>query len=124
MKHSIGISNFLEEISSLSHSIVFLHCNYIGLWVYDLQGHGSIDILSCLVLHIGEKGFPGGDSDKEPPANAGDLREWGQSLGGEHPLEEGMTTHFSILAGRIPYTEEPVGYSLKGCKGLDTTEVT
>ena len=32
---------------------------------------------------------------------------WGQSLGQEDPLEKGMTTHFSILAWRIPWTEEP-----------------
>jgi len=30
-----------------------------------------------------------------------------QSLGREDPLEEGMATHFSILAWRIPGTEEP-----------------
>ena len=28
-------------------------------------------------------------------------------LGQEDPLQEGMTTHFSILAWRIPWTEEP-----------------
>ena len=32
-----------------------------------------------------------------------------QSLGWEDALEEGMTTHSSILAWRIPQTEEPVG---------------
>ena len=32
---------------------------------------------------------------------------WVQSLGLEVPLEEGMTTHSSILAWRIPWTEEP-----------------
>ena len=32
---------------------------------------------------------------------------WVQSLGGEDPLEEEMTTHSSILAWRIPWTEEP-----------------
>ena len=31
------------------------------------------------------------------------------SLGGEGPMEEGMATHSSILAGRIPWTEEPGG---------------
>ena len=31
---------------------------------------------------------------------------WVQSLGWEDPLEEGMATHFSILAWRIPWTEE------------------
>ena len=30
-----------------------------------------------------------------------------QSLGEEDPLEEGMATHSSILAWRIPWTEEP-----------------
>ena len=32
-----------------------------------------------------------------------------QSLGPEDPLEEGMATHSSILAWRIPWTEEPGG---------------
>ena len=32
-----------------------------------------------------------------------------RSLGQEGPLEEGMTTHSSILAWRIPCTEEPGG---------------
>ena len=34
---------------------------------------------------------------------------WVQSLGQEDPLEEGMATHCSILAWRIPWTEEPRG---------------
>ena len=32
---------------------------------------------------------------------------WVQSLGWEDPLEKGATTHASILAWRIPWTEEP-----------------
>ena len=36
---------------------------------------------------------------------------WVQFLGWEEPLEKGMVTHSSILAGRSPWTEEPVGYS-------------
>ena len=32
---------------------------------------------------------------------------WVQPLGGEDPLEEGMATHPSILAWRIPWTEKP-----------------
>ena len=34
---------------------------------------------------------------------------WVRSLGGEDPLEEGMATHSSILAWRIPWTEELEG---------------
>ena len=44
---------------------------------------------------------------KNLPANAGDIEMWVSSLGGEDLLEEGMATHSSILAWRIPLTEEP-----------------
>ena len=37
-----------------------------------------------------------------------------QSLGQEDPLEKGMATHSSILAWRIPWTEEPGGLQSKG----------
>ena len=43
-----------------------------------------------------------------------------QSLGWEVPLEKGMATHSSILAWRIPWTEEPG--SPWSCKELDATE--
>ena len=42
----------------------------------------------------------------------------------EDPLEKGMKTNASILAQRIPCTEEPTGYSPKGHKESDTTEAT
>ena len=46
-----------------------------------------------------------------------------QSLGREDSLEKGMATHFSILAWRIPWIEEPGRlYSPRGCKESDTTE--
>ena len=37
-----------------------------------------------------------------------------QSLGREHPLEEGLTTHSSILAWRISWIEEPGGLQSMG----------
>ena len=43
-------------------------------------------------------GFPGGSDGKESV--------WVRSLGREDPLEEGMDSHSSILAWRIPWTEE------------------
>ena len=46
---------------------------------------------------------------KNLPANAGEVRDAGQSLGGEDPLEEAMATHSSILAWEIPWTEKPGG---------------
>ena len=46
------------------------------------------------------------------------------SLGWEDPLEEGMATHGSILAWRIPRTEEPGGLPSIGLQKSDTTEGT
>ena len=43
-------------------------------------------------------------------------------LGQENPLEKGMATHSSILAWRIPWTEDLAGYSPWDCKESDTTE--
>ena len=45
-----------------------------------------------------------------------------RSLGQEDPLEKGMATHSSILAWRIPWTEDLRGYSPLGRKELDITE--
>ena len=39
---------------------------------------------------------------------------WVQSLGGENPLEKGMANHSSILAWRIPWTEEHGGLQSMG----------
>ena len=39
---------------------------------------------------------------------------WVRSLGWEDPLEKGMATHFSILAWKIPWTEEPGGLQSMG----------
>ena len=47
-----------------------------------------------------------------------------QFLGQEDPLEEGTATHSSVLAWRIPRTEEPGGLSLWGRKESETTEHT
>ena len=52
------------------------------------------------------EGFPGGSVGKESACSAAD---WVQFLGWEDPLEKGTATHFSVLAWRIPWTEEPDG---------------
>ena len=48
-------------------------------------------------------GFPGGSDCRETACDAGDLV---RSLGQEHPLEKEMAIHFSIVAWKIPWTEE------------------
>ena len=45
---------------------------------------------------------------------------WVQSLVWDDPLEEGMATHSSILAWRVPWKEEPGGLQIHGV--VDTTE--
>ena len=45
-----------------------------------------------------------------------------QSLGWEGPLEQEMATHFSILAWKIPWTEESGWLQSMDHKELDTTE--
>ena len=51
------------------------------------------------------------------------MREvWVRSLGQEDLLEKGLATHSSVLAWRIPWTEEPGGYSPRARKESDLTE--
>ena len=52
------------------------------------------------------RGFPGGSAVKNLPAVKEMWKTRVQSLGQEDPLEDGMATHCSILAWRIPWTEE------------------
>ena len=58
-------------------------------------------------------GFSSGLDDKESVhsvANPGSIR----CLGWEDPLEKGLATHSTILAWRIPWTEEPGGLQSMG----------
>ena len=66
-------------------------------------------------------GFPGGSVVK----NLSAVQEiWVQFLGREDPLEEGMATHSSILAWRIPWTEEPGGLQSMGLQRVGWDWVT
>ena len=49
---------------------------------------------------------------------------WVQSLGRENPLEKGIATHSSILAWRIPWTEEPGGLQSVGSERVRQNLVT
>ena len=63
------------------------------------------------VFHfIDEKlSLPGASVVKNPPAMQEAQETQALSLGWEDALEEGMATHSSTLAWRIPWTEEPGG---------------
>ena len=83
-------------------------------WLFSSETHSLLKTLkgsgSSLVVQL----------VKNPP----EVQEtWVQSLGREDPLEEGMATHSSILAWRIPMDRGSlVGYSPWGHKEPDTTE--
>ena len=59
--------------------------------------------------------FSGSSAGKEFTCNMGDRV---QSLGWEDPLEKGTATHSSILAWRIPWTEEPGGLQSMGLQRI------
>ena len=75
------------------------------------------DILDFVVAYVKQSsilpGFPGSSVGKKSTCSAGD-----PSLipGWEDPLEEEMATHSSILAWKIPWTEEPRGLQPMGSK--------
>ena len=87
----------------LQHAIVFFLFKIIATltnvkWYF-------IVILICISLMTNGASLMA-QTVKNPPAM---LETWDRSLGGEDPLEKGMATHSSILAWRIPWTEEPGG---------------
>ena len=61
---------------------------------------------------------------KNLPANSGDRRDAGSIPGLGRSLKEGMTSHSSVLAWRIPWTEEPCGLQPIGSQESDMTEAT
>ena len=72
---------------------------------------GASFILGCISL-IQSKiawGLHSGSVVKNLSAVQERQKMWVRSLGGEDPLKKGMATPSSILAWRIPWTEEPGG---------------
>ena len=68
-------------------------------------------------------GFPGSASGKEPTCQCRRHKRYQfDSWVGKIPPEEGMATQSSILAWRIPRTQEPGGLQSWGHKESDTTE--
>ena len=63
-------------------------------------------------------GLPGGSAVKNPPAIRELQEMWVRSLCEEDPLEDGMATRPSILAWRIPWSEEPGGLQSIGSQGV------
>ena len=107
-------------------------CNMDGPWGHHIKQNKPVTkkkTLYCFTYVkylLGElMGFPGGSDGKESACDVGDPGSnpgSGRSPGREDPLEKEVATHSNILAWRIPWTEEPGGYSSQGHKESDTTE--
>ena len=69
-------------------------------------------------------GFLGGSAVQNPPAIQEPQEAQFWSLRKEGPLEVGMATYFSILAGESLGQRCLEGYGTQGCNELDMTEVT
>ena len=83
----------------------------LGMHVFlGLRLHVWLDI-SFEDQHSTPWGFPGDASGKKIPPTMQEMQEMQvPSLGWADPLEEGVTTHSSIFAWRIPGAREPGGY--------------
>ena len=66
-------------------------------------------VLGNISINGNDVDFPGGPAVKNPPEMQEIQETRVQILGWKDPLEEGMASHSSILAWRIPWTEEPGG---------------
>ena len=71
----------------------------------------AVTIILFLAIYKDYCGFPGGSDGEESACNAGDL---GSIPGSGRSLEEGRAIHSSVLAWRIPWTEEPGGLQSMG----------
>ena len=103
---------------TFSKLYIFKVCNFMFLYVYTPEAITSFKIMNicntlessscpfviCFLSHLSISGLPDGSDDQCTMPETGVL-----SLGWEDILEKGMATQSSILAWRIPWTEEPGG---------------
>ena len=85
---------------------------YELLYIYFLKYilYLQLGSVPSIIMHCrGRSGLPWWLSGKESACNAGDTGDTGLILGLGSSPEEGMATHSSILAWRIPWTEKPGG---------------
>ena len=89
--------------------------NYVSIKNFNKQGWNMWIKLVSFLPHLT---FSGGSDSKESDFSVGDPISY---LGQDDPLEKGMVTHSSILAWRIPWTEEPARLQSIGSQELDMT---
>ena len=101
---------FLRSFEHILWSGQFcLFCGFLGVSLSTLCAHAHHSVTASLIAQL----------VNHLPAMQ-ETQAW--SLGWEDPLEEGMATHSSILAFRIPRTEEPGKLQSTGSQESDTTK--
>ena len=83
------------------------HIIFHSFLIFVILCHSHFLVNISLLVYTDERASKVAPVVKNPLVNAEDVREGVSSLGWEDPLEEGMAVHSSILAWRIPWTEEP-----------------
>ena len=107
-KTELGI-NKLEEILKIFYLVYLLFYSIKTIIICEYNLNISYIYFNVYMLYL--LGFPSGSMGKESTCNAGDTVDVEFSPWvGKIPLEEGMAIHSSILAWRLPWTEES-GYS-------------
>ena len=95
----ITFSSFFPQTDLLLNPDTLLKGYHKALWFYLNQA-------LCILVSLAAQDC------KESAYNAGDL-------GWEDALEKGLATHSSILAWKIPWTEEPGGLQSKGLQKIE-----
>ena len=95
-----------------SHLVYSFICQWTVGFLHLLATMSDAAMKICIYKYLFKSpGFPGGSAIKNSPP----LQETQVgSLGQEDPLEKKMATHFSILAWKIPWMEEPGGLQFMG----------
>ena len=102
--HFLFIYSLCDALPTWKDLWLFIKCGLLALsWHHPHLPPTHTDV------HLWTSG--GSDGKRSPPATR---ETWIQSLGWEDPLEEGMATHSSILAWRIPWMEQPGGLQSMG----------
>ena len=99
-----SLVNFLLIFGSFLNGLFFLSLSFKSF------------VYMCVYIYIHTHIFSSGSAIKNLPAMQELQETQVLSLGQEDPLEEGMATHSSILAWRIPWTEDPGRLQSMGSK--------
>ena len=119
--HSVSSRCVSAPAPDSSHPVCPLWCASVYVSCLPLFGCGpALSPFAFVACGFGILSMnPSSQMVKHPPAMQ---QSQVQSLGWEDPLEEGMTVHSSILAWRVPWTEDPGGLQSLGHKESDVVE--